>query len=182
MSFENATKDIEIGRVQVWLAGAIELIESNNCTISDTTCLEKRKTIVQLLQQYRHNGVFPRQPSRRHRMPCFIDQARRPCAIAFLLQSTGSEELAQRIACESNSEFVADMRSSLAIDTWNALAAWLNSVASLSVEEAMRVQPTYAYDRDSDDAVSERTMAVLKAQREALENLKRRRCCACALL
>lgn len=77
-------------------------------------------------------------------MPCFIDQAARPCALAFLLQRTGQAELASQIAKESNFSFVNEMRTRLEPRSWLALRQWLERDAKLSVVEAAAVQPTYS--------------------------------------
>jgi hypothetical protein len=191
MSSEIANANqVEIGRVQTWLSGAIDLIETNSKSIDDPTRLEKRKMIVQLLRQYKDNAVFPQRQSQRYRMPCFIDSSQRPCALADLLQRTGNGELAQRIALEDNSAIVADMPSSLTVDTWADIAAWLNLVAALSVPEAMRVQPTYGrgpLEEFVRDEEHERNMAQLRAQAIELSRAKtaarrKQKCWACDLL
>lgn len=192
MSSDTASEianQIEIGRVQTWLSGAIDLIQTNSKSIDDPTRLEKRNKIVQLLRQYKDNAVFPQQQSR-YRMPCFIDSSQRPCALADLLQRTGSGELAQRIAFEDNSAIVADMPSSLTVDTWADIVAWLSLVAALSVPEAMRVQPTYGrgpLTEFVEDEEHERNMAelrahVIKLSRAKTEARQKQKCCACALL
>jgi hypothetical protein len=99
-----------------------------------------RATLIGWLQEYRDAGKFPRNdrfPDRA--MPFFRDGHGALCAMAYLIERSGRRDLVNRIASTQNNGFVAELAND------RELHGWLDS-AGLSVTEAARIQPTYAWE------------------------------------
>ena len=99
-----------------------------------------RATLIGWLQAYRDAGRFPRNdrfPDRA--MPFFRDGHGALCAMAYLIERSGRRDLVDRVASTRNNAFIAELASD------RELRGWLDSVG-LSVTEAARIQPTYAWE------------------------------------
>jgi len=98
-----------------------------------------RATLIGWLQEYRDAGEFPRNdrfPDRA--MPFFRDGHGALCAMAYLIERSGRRDLVDRVASTRNNAFIAELAND------PELRVWLDSVG-LSVTEAARIQPTYAW-------------------------------------
>ena len=71
-------------------------------------------------------------------MPFFRDGYGALCAMAYLIERSGRRDLADRVALTRNNAFIAELAND------PELRVWLDSVG-LSVTEAARIQPTYAW-------------------------------------
>jgi hypothetical protein len=94
-----------------------------------------RARALDALHAYSERGVFPR--NTRHpgeRMPYFIDDEGRACAMAHLIRASGSPVLAETVRIRENNARVAAMTTDL--------GPWLEE-NGLTAEEAARIQPTY---------------------------------------
>jgi hypothetical protein len=99
-----------------------------------------RATLIGWLQEYRDAGKFPRNdrfPDRA--MPFFRDGDGALCAMAYLIERSGRRGLVDRIALTRNNAFIAELAND------PELRVWLDS-GGLSVAEAARIQPTYAWE------------------------------------
>lgn len=96
---------------------------------------QARTRVLDALHEYWLAGVFP-ENTRHHgeRVPYFIDDAGRACAMAHLIQATGHEDLAARVAGVENNARVLDMKTHL--------GPWL-AEHGMSADEAALVQPSY---------------------------------------
>jgi hypothetical protein len=95
-----------------------------------------RSLLLQLLAEYRTEGIFPRNPDFAEPTPYFIDARGVPCAMAHLLLLSGEQAMVSKIARERNSATVAQLADEA------RLIAWL-SAAGLTVAEAAAIQPFY---------------------------------------
>jgi hypothetical protein len=96
---------------------------------------QARARVLDTLHEYWLAGVFPENTHHHgERVPYFIDDAGRACAMAHLMQMSGHEDLAAGVASEENNSRVLDMKTDL--------GPWL-SEHGMSADEAARVQPSY---------------------------------------
>ncbi|MBK8098769.1 MAG: HEAT repeat domain-containing protein [Planctomycetes bacterium] len=101
---------------------------------ADPALAAARTRAIDLLREYRlradfgQNTRFPGQ-----RMPFFVDDDGRRCAVAYLLDRTGAAPITEAIAREQNHAWVADLAPR------QQLADWL-ARHGLGVEEAARIQ------------------------------------------
>jgi hypothetical protein len=96
---------------------------------------EARARALDELLAYARRGVFPR--NTRHpgeRMPYFIDDEGRACAMAHLIQASGAAALAETVRARENNARVAAMTTEL--------GPWL-AENGLTAAEAARIQPEY---------------------------------------
>ncbi len=94
-----------------------------------------RARALDALHAYWQRGVFPR--NTRHpgeRMPYFIDDEGRACAMAHLIQVSGAPALAETVRARENNARVAAMTTDL--------GPWLEE-NGLTAAEAARIQPSY---------------------------------------
>ena len=97
-----------------------------------------RSELTTWLAEYRDAGTFPLNDRYADRStPIFRDANGATCAMAYLIERSGRGDIVDRVGRERNLAYIVE----LAADP--ELVAWLDS-AGLSVEEASRVQPTYA--------------------------------------
>jgi hypothetical protein len=96
-----------------------------------------RAQLVRTLARYRDVGVFPHNhdfPG--ERVPYFRDEHGTLCAMAYLVASTGRDDIVDDIAVARNNAYLPDLAGD------RRLVAWLDSVG-LTVGEAARIQPEY---------------------------------------
>lgn len=106
------------------------------------------------LRAYWQAGIFPRNTaSPSHRIPVFIDDDGRSCAVAHLMMADGHADAAYAIADRENLAYVPDMTSP-------ELARWLPTTG-LTAQEAAWIQPSYppecACDRTPNPVCSTKT-------------------------
>lgn len=91
------------------------------------------------LHRYWQQSRFPRNYGRPRppswRAPCFIDQNKRVCAVAYLVIESGHAETAARIAQDANCAYVDEMESA-------ELAVWART-SGFSRAELALIQPAY---------------------------------------
>jgi hypothetical protein len=83
-----------------------------------------------LAGEFPHNEVVPGE-----RVPVFVDDDGRECAVGHLVIESGAGELAQRIRSEENFDRLADMSTP-------GLLAWVET-SGLTAQECARIQPAY---------------------------------------
>jgi len=94
---------------------------------------ERRATLLGELKRYRDSGDFTRWSEPAARVPVFVDDGGRHCAVANLLRFTGETTLVERVATADNHAWVWDLRDD------GALGAWLAN-HGLTFDEAARIQ------------------------------------------
>ena len=100
-----------------------------------------RSELTAWLAEYRDKGRFPLNDRYADSLtPIFRDARGVTCAMAYLIARSGRRDIVDRVEQTKNLAYIGE----LAFDP--EMVAWLDSVG-LSVEEASRVQPTYAPSR-----------------------------------
>jgi hypothetical protein len=96
-----------------------------------------RARVLDILDQYRVRGVFPRNIDFPNRdVPVFIDWRGTRCGFAYLVEQTGHEDLVLRIAATRNYARVPELQHDPDV------SRWLEG-NGITLAEATRIQPTY---------------------------------------
>jgi hypothetical protein len=99
---------------------------------------KSRKHLIDLLHNYRVNGIFPRNyDNPGERLPCFIDPDGRVCALGYLIEQTAGRSVAEQINQQHQYEYLLAINEPV-VDNWIA-----NS--GLTTLECAMIQPTYDY-------------------------------------
>lgn len=126
-------------RIQAHLFAVIALIRSEKHEFSKEQLSQRNQMLVQL-QSYAQNGVFPKNLYHTQRTPYFIDHLGTHCAVGYLMEQSGHDELAQRISRTENYAFVRDIQTP-------GVAAWA-SKHGFTLDELALIQPTYSIPSD----------------------------------
>lgn len=123
--------------IQAHLQNVLTILRGNTTAHLDEAQRRSRMLLLQLLDDYRQAGRFPVNDTRQERIPVFIDRNFTHCAVAYLLQQTGHEDLALRIAQADNFAWVKDI-------TADGLLQW-QQASGLSLEEVKLIQGAYDF-------------------------------------
>lgn len=123
--------------IRTHLTHVLTVLNNNTRSYTGTALYNKRITLLQLLNEYRLAGRFPVNDTKHQRVPVFIDRNFTHCAVAYLLQQTGHENLAMRIARDDNYAWVKDIHT-------DGLLQWQKE-SGLTVEELKLIQGAYDY-------------------------------------
>ena len=123
--------------VQAHLGSVLYILRSNPVENLTEEQYQSRKNLIELLDGYRKAGNFPINYYRHERIPVFIDQNNTHCAVGYLLQQTGHELLALRIAAADNYIWVKDIKEA-------AMLQW-QQASGLSLEELKLIQGAYEF-------------------------------------
>ena len=97
-----------------------------------------RGRVLDLLHVYTTQGVFPRnQEHPGRRVPCFIDDHGRICAVGYLVEHTAGRHVAERINTDHQFDEILAMRDPV-VNNWA-------SAHGLSLDECAMIQPTYGW-------------------------------------
>ena len=97
--------------------------------------LERRRNLDRL-RKYRLAGEFPHNTDfAALRVPYFVDDEGRECAVGHLVVESGAAALAERIRASENNAWLADMRTP-------GLGEWV-AQSGLTAQECARIQPSY---------------------------------------
>jgi hypothetical protein len=134
------------------------------------TAAEQRQRAQNLarLEAYAAAGVFPAADTADGRLPTFIDDGGRRCAVAFLVEQSGGADVAARVGRRFRNAYVA------AIDD-PAFEAWV-ARSGLTRAELALIQPTYHYHDTPRSQLSsalrlEYLQAVAGARPDGLESM-----------
>ena len=112
-----------------------ELLRKNVDHLSLELQRERAKNITHL-HQYWTNGVYPKNPDfLDRRVPYFKDAVGTPCAMAYLIEQSGHQDLVNIVTRSNNHVYINDIQEGPVID-------WIKK-SGLTKAEAARVQPTY---------------------------------------
>lgn len=123
--------------IQAHLQNVLIILRGNPVSQFSETQLRSRMLLLQLLDEYRQEGRFPVNNARHERIPVFIDRSFTHCAVAYLLQQTGHEDLALRIAHDDNFAWVKDIAT-------DGLLQW-QQASGLTLEEVKLIQGAYDF-------------------------------------
>lgn len=88
-----------------------------------------------VLNQYWQRGLYPKNNSFDYRIPFFIDDANTACAVGYIMQGTGNEDLADYISATQNNAYVRNMKG-------EAIFSWANEYG-FTIDELAWIQPSY---------------------------------------
>ena len=129
----------EVSRVQRQLRGAETVLAGRDLSGLSPAQRANRQTAIRLLAGYRRAGRFPQNEHfRDQRMPYFRDRHGNLCAMAFLLEQTGSGPIVEHVARTRNNDFVPELADE------PGLAEWLDRFG-ITLVEAARIQPGYGF-------------------------------------
>ncbi len=123
--------------IQAHLSSVLTILATNPVTDLNAAQYRSRLHLISLLEEYGKAGNFPVNYYRHQRIPVFIDEHATHCAVGYLLQQTGHQNIALRIAAADNYAWVKDIKDS-------GLLAWQQS-SGLSVEELKLIQGAYDF-------------------------------------
>lgn len=123
-------------RIQLHLKLVIAHLKSNAPTNLNTSQQNNRKHLLDSLQKYCDNKVFPVNKYHSNRQPYFVDEIGTNCAVAHLIYSSGHESLVNQISKEHNYDYIKD------IDT-KGLKEWAIH-HGFTLDELKWIQPGYS--------------------------------------
>lgn len=130
-------------RIQIHLAYVEQLLIKKDVSHLSTKLQINRKKAIDLLRNYWRNSEFPSNydyPG--ERKPCFRDKNNQICAVGYLVQQTGHEDLVKSIEATENYSTIHEMTNS-------ELMTWVDQ-SGLTLEECAMIQPTYGGYVESD--------------------------------
>lgn len=123
-------------RIQIHLAYVENLLLQKDVSHLSEELQENRKLAINLLNTYWRTAEFPSNfdyPN--ERKPCFRDKNNQICAVGYLVQQTGNEDLVKAIEGTENYATIYEM-------TNPELVEWV-AQSGLTLEECAMIQPTY---------------------------------------
>lgn len=121
--------------IQTRLLHVLRILHENPTDQLSDAQQQQRTTHLLRLTQYREAGNFPLNYYKKERIPVFIDEHGTHCAVGYLMQQSGYEHLAQRLAGEDNYIWVKDIKDPEVI-------LWQQE-SGLTLEELKLIQGTY---------------------------------------
>ena len=123
-------------QIRIHLAYVEHLLKKKDVSSLSLELQQKRKKAINLLRNYWRKGEFPSNydyPN--ERKPCFRDKKDRICAVGYLVQQTGNEDLVKEIEASENYSTIYEM-------TNPELITWVEQ-SGLTLKECAMIQPTY---------------------------------------
>ncbi len=132
-----------------WIAAHLLLVEQtlrsrDVCRLSDKQ-KENRYRLLDSLRSYSRTGVFPVNDYLTYKSPVFIDRKGTHCAVGYLMQQSGHDNLARQIDVNEKFAYVKQIKTA-------GVKQWADEFG-FTVEELAWIQPTYppsepTYDLD----------------------------------
>lgn len=130
-------------RIQIHLSYVEELLIKKDVSHLSPKLRENRQKAIKLLHSYWKKGEFPSNYDHPgERKPCFRDRNNQICAVGYLVQQTGNEDLVKSIEATENYSTIYEM-------TNPELIAWVEQ-SGLTSKECAMIQPTYGAPIASD--------------------------------
>ena len=123
--------------VQAHLSSVLTILRSNPVDHLNAKQYDSRMRLIELLDAYCLGGNVPVNYQRFERIPVFIDEHNTYCAVGYLMQQTGHEDMAKRIAAAGNYAWLKDIRDP-------ELHAWQNT-SGFTIEELKLIQGYYDF-------------------------------------
>jgi hypothetical protein len=131
---ENISFETDIDRIQEHLFLVIKNLKKtkNNFSAEQN---QKRFRLLNDLEKYAVKKVFPINLYHKVRTPYFIDHLGTHCAVGYLMQQSGYENLAQKISLSENYEYIRNIKT-LGVKEWA-------QEHGFTLEELAWIQPGY---------------------------------------
>ncbi|WP_300664223.1 hypothetical protein [Fluviicola sp.] len=121
--------------IQTHLEFVLSALKSADLSTLTKDQREMRTHLTEVLSDYRLQGVFPVNYNRSERIPVFIDEMDRHCAVGYLMKETGFENLALQISKGDNYIWVKDLSG-------EEVLKW-QSMSGFTLEELKLIQGAY---------------------------------------
>jgi hypothetical protein len=121
--------------VRLHLKETEKLLRARNTTGLSAIQKKNRETNLNKLHSYWQTGVFPINKLYDQRQPIFIDELNTFCAVGYLMQQSGAENVAKEIQQTQNYSYLADIDHA-------KLMEWVNN-SGLDFGELALIQPGY---------------------------------------
>jgi hypothetical protein len=137
----SSQEDAEVARLRRHFAAVLHELQTRDVSHLTDVQREARATHIERLAGYAARGRFPINTAfyDRH-IPYFIDDAGTRCAMAYLIEESGSGGFVRRVADKMNNAYVHEIARDAELG--GPLAAWLDA-NGLTEAEAARIQPAY---------------------------------------
>jgi len=123
--------------IQAHLSQVLFILRTNPVDHLNEAQFRSRFQLIAVLDHYRLAGTFPLNHYRFERIPVFIDEHNTHCAVGYLMQQTGYEALAQRIATADNYVWVKDLKDA-EVPEWQEQSGF-------TLEELKLIQGAYDF-------------------------------------
>jgi hypothetical protein len=125
-------------RIRTHLEYVETLLRQKDVSSLSPDMQRNREHMLALLHEYREAGVFPRNYDYAdQRIPCFIDQDGRICAVGYLVEMTAGRDVAEAINSKHKYEKLLAMNDAT-VDSWI-------STSGLTKRECAMIQPAYGF-------------------------------------
>jgi hypothetical protein len=112
-----------------------KLLRSRNVSNLSATLQKQRAKNLNILHSYWNRGLFPINDMHEGRQPYFIDKNNTYCAVGYLMQHTGADDIAKDVKATQNYSYLKDI-------THPKLMDWV-AHSGLNIDELALIQPTY---------------------------------------
>jgi hypothetical protein len=137
-SLENIFSRLENFRIKNHLRIVEKELRQTNVDHLSIELQEERRKNINHLNKYWTRGIYPKNVDFSFKMvPYFKDALNTPCAMAYLIEQSGRQDLVDFVAKNNNHVYIKDLQDGPVIK-------WINK-SGLTKKEAARVQPTYAH-------------------------------------
>lgn len=130
-----ATNFNEQQLIQFHLQETEKLLRKRNTGHLSPSLKKRREANLNTLHNYWQNGVFPVNDKHLNRQPYFIDKYNTYCAVGYLMQQSGADEMAKDINRTQNYSYLLDI-------SHPDLMKWV-AASGLSFDELALIQPGY---------------------------------------
>lgn len=121
--------------IQLHLRNVITVLRARPSHPYTQSAFQERLRLLDELEHYAFEGNFPKNEHASYKTPVFIDHYSTHCAVGYLMQQSGAENLAQEIAHKQNLAYVKEIRV-------NGVQEWANQ-HGFTVDELAWIQPGY---------------------------------------
>lgn len=136
---ENISFENDLERIQKHLFLVIENFKKtkNEFSLEQN---QERLNLLNVLEKYAEKKVFPINLYHKERRPYFIDHLGTHCAVGYLMQQSGYEDLARKISASENYEYLRNIKTA-------GVKEWA-SEHGFSLDELALIQPGYQVDSE----------------------------------
>ena len=122
-------------RIHFHLKTVIDYLSKNTPDNLPIEVQQKRLALLQSLEHYADQKVFPKNIHHAERRPYFIDHQGTHCAVGHLMAVSGHSQLAQKIKSEHNFDYIKDIKTS-------GVTEWATT-NGFTIEDLAWIQPGY---------------------------------------
>ena len=125
-------------RIQLHLQLVHKILKQKNTDHLSESQRSKRLRHLSVLEKYWKASVFPINTLDHHRQPYFVDYNKNACAVGYLMQKDGQNELVQKIHKEHNFDYVEEL-----VKYYPVIELWASD-NGFTIAELAWIQPGYS--------------------------------------